>query len=66
VLACHLTPKHYIYVFEFFRKILIEIQQDFDESELTKKESLSYDSKESKFKPSNQEILVKPYNQEEK
>jgi hypothetical protein len=37
----------------FFRKIFIEIQQDFDESKSTKKESLIYDSMESKFKPRN-------------
>ena len=58
----HLTPNHCIYVFEFFRKILIGIQQDFDESELRNKESLIYDSKESKSKSHNQEISGQPYN----
>jgi len=44
----------YAYMFLiFFRKIFIEIQQNFDESESTKKESLIYDSMESKFKPRN-------------
>ena len=54
----------YIYILEFFR----EIEQDLDESELTKKEPLSYNSKKSKFKPRNREISIflKPRNQEEK
>jgi hypothetical protein len=60
----HLTQNYFIYVFEFFRKILIEIQQDFVESELTK--SLIYNSKESKFRPRNKKISVKPCNQERK
>ena len=45
--ACCVTLKHYINVFELFlEKILDEIMQDFNEFEFTKKESLSYDSKE--------------------
>jgi hypothetical protein len=59
----YLTLNHCIYVFEFFRKILIGIQKDFDELELTNKESLIYDSKESKSKPHNQEISGQPCNQ---
>ena len=59
----HLTPNHCIYVFEFFRKILFGIQKDFDEPELTNKESLIYDSKESKSKPHNQEISSQLCNQ---
>jgi hypothetical protein len=60
--VCHLILKHCIYIFEFFRKILMEIQQYFDESELTEIESLSFDSKESKLKSHDREILVKPCN----
>jgi hypothetical protein len=59
----HLTPNHSIYVFEFFRQILIRIQKDFYEPKLTNKESLIYDSKESKSKPHNQEISGQPCNQ---
>ena len=51
----------------FTREILNEILQDFDESEWTKKESLIYDSKESKFEPYNHETPINStFNQEEK
>jgi hypothetical protein len=34
--ACHLTLNHCIYVFEFFKKILIEIKQDLDKERILK------------------------------